>query len=104
MESDITYVPNVDYSKLPAHCRAGMQRYIENGTIPGDFLVAIICNNLVDAYGQADDINTERMRDYAVFLYNEAPRGSWGSVQIMKRWNEIGGLKGMTEKEKDKGG
>ena len=88
----------IDYTILPEHCRDGMRRYIENGIIPGSFLQAVICNDLVEAYGQADTINTMFMRNYARFLYNEAPKmpiSSWGSKEIMITWHEKGGLNGI---------
>ena len=76
----------MDYDKLPEHCRGGMKRYIEDGVIPGKFLQKVICNDLVGALGRADSINTARIRDYADFLYNEAPTPSWGSKEKMEAW------------------
>ncbi len=83
---------SINYDMLPEHCRAGIKRYIEKGLIPGDFLQAVISNNLVRATGLADSINRERILDYASFLYNEAPKSSWGSKEKMLAWNEQGGL------------
>ncbi len=88
----------INYQILPEHCQGGMRRYIEDGAMPGAFLQAVICNNLVEAYGQADDINTLLMRSYAMFLYNEAPTYSWGSKEIMESWHEKGGIKGIMGK------
>ena len=77
----------INYNKIPEHCRAGMKRYIEEGTIPGGFLQAVISNNLVQALGQADSINKTRMHNYISFLYNEAPLSSWGSKEKMLAWH-----------------
>lgn len=76
----------VDYSVLPEHMREGMQRYIEHGIRPGDFLYLILCNDFVHALGHADDINTARIVDYAKFLYWELPSGCWGSEEKVKNW------------------
>jgi len=76
----------INYDKIPEHCRRGMKRYIEEGVIPGDFLQAIICNDLVESFGRADDINTAHMRDYCDFLYNEVPTPAWGSDAKMIAW------------------
>jgi len=76
----------LNYSMLPEHMRDGMKLYFEEGIEPGDFAYAVLCNDLVGAYGRADAINTARMRDWAKFLYNEAPRGSWGSKQAVEDW------------------
>ena len=75
-----------DYSRLPEHCREGMKRYIEHGIIPGDFLQAVICNNLVETFAIADDTNIKRLCDYAFFLYWDAPSPCWGSKKKMSEW------------------
>lgn len=78
---------SIDYSILPEHCRDGMQRYVEEGIIPGAFLTAVLENNLVEAVGRADNINIHRLRDYAIFLYNELPSSAWGSPEKVERWS-----------------
>ena len=83
-----------NYDNLPGHCRGGMRDYVECGIIPGSFLQAVICNDLVLAFGKADDINTIYMKSYAEFLYN-APMGCWGSEPKMLKWHEAGGLRGV---------
>lgn len=91
----------IDYSMIPEHCRDGMRRYIEQGVIPGDFLQAVICNDLVLAASRADYINQQCLLDYARFLYN-APAGAWGNLERMQRWSEAGGLQGLTEPKEDR--
>lgn len=82
----------MNYNLIPIHCRADTKRYIEEGQLPGGFLQAVICNNLVEAFARADDINQQSLRDYANFLYNEAPASSWGSREAMEAWSFAGGL------------
>lgn len=77
---------DIDYSILPEHCRGGMRRYVEDGLMPGDFLTAVLENNLVEAFARADDINIHRLFDYANFLYNELPISAWGSPEKVERW------------------
>jgi hypothetical protein len=81
-------LPPIDYELLPEHIRYGMKEYIEKGHIPGNFLVQVICNRLVHAFGAADSINTERMKDIASFMYNEAPAPCWGSEERMLKWSK----------------
>jgi len=81
-------LPEINYEMLPKHIRYGMQQYIEHGDIPGNFLRQVICNRLVHAFGAADSINTEHMRDIVTFMYNEAPAPCWGSEKIMYKWSE----------------
>jgi hypothetical protein len=79
---------SLDYSMLPEHMQDGMKRYVEQGISPGHFLYLILCNDFVHALGYADSINTERIADYAKFLYLELPAGYWGSSEKVKAWIE----------------
>jgi len=82
-----------DYTLLPPHIREGVKHYIERGARPGHFRTAVICNNLAEAMGRADDTNRARLFDIVSFFYNEAPGPCWGSPEKMKAW-----MKAMKEK------
>jgi len=86
--------PDIDYSLLPEHIRGGVQRYIENGIRPGDFLQAVISNDLRESFIRADDTNIERMYDIICFFYNQAPLNCWGSAEHLAAWMKKGGLLG----------
>jgi hypothetical protein len=73
----------------------GARRYIENGIPPGSFMKAVICNDFMDAFKRADDVNTEFMREWAAFFYNDAPNGCHGSEEHFKDWIKSGGLVGL---------
>jgi hypothetical protein len=77
---------SINYERLPENIRAGAERYLEHGIAPGDFLTAVICNDLSESFACADDTNLERMHDIVKFFYNEAPSGSWGSKKRMADW------------------
>ena len=77
---------NIRYEKLPEHMRDGVKLYLEHGIEPGDFLYAVLCNKLVESFGRADTTNRAHMYDWANFLYNEMPIGSWGSEGVVKTW------------------
>lgn len=79
---------DINYSKIPEHMRPGLERYLEYGVIPGRFLTAILENNLVDAVAHADRVNKTSFREWASFLYNEMPAGSWGSKEKVRKWSE----------------
>jgi len=89
----------IDYSRLPEHMQGAARRYIENGISGGSFLTEVFSNRLVQAYGRADDQNTAAMRNWADFLYNEAPRGCWGSPELVDEWCRVGGLVGLNVQE-----
>ena len=80
------------YDLLPEHIRGGMKRYIEQGIIPGDFLQTVICNDLMNSFAKADDINREHMFHIVHFMYNQAPYQCYGSRTKMHKWNKKGGL------------
>ena len=82
----------IDYSGLPEHIRDGVQRYVERGIIPGDFLQAVIKNQLKESFALADRVNIDNMFAIVGFFYNEVPFGCWGSEEKMIKWNEKGGL------------
>ncbi len=60
-----------------------MERYIKHGIIPGDFLQAVIANDLFLAVGRADKENERLIPAYVVYFYNKAPDDCHGSKEIM---------------------
>ena len=81
--------------KLPEHMRGGVERYIIHGLPPGDFLRAVLQNDFIGAFAQADDINIGNMRLWAMWLWNYAPRGSYGSPERYNEWVRMKGLNGI---------
>jgi hypothetical protein len=77
---------------LPDHMRGSILRWIENGTAPGHFLTAVLCNDLREAFGRADEENTAAMKRWMIYLYNYAPTGCWGSPERFAAWQDGGGL------------
>jgi len=71
---------------IPERMMGVILRYVEHGIEPGDFLTAIITNNLSEAVMRADDENINNLPAYVAWFYNEAPAGCWGSCERMKTW------------------
>lgn len=84
----------LDYSLIPEHMRGGVKSYFEHGVMPGSFLRFVLENNLVEAVVCADRINKAHLIEWAKFLYNEMPLGSWGSREKVKAWSKKGGKDG----------
>jgi hypothetical protein len=82
-----------NWSLIPDYMIGGLRRYIENGVEPGNFLSAVLCNNLRAACEYADDTNRGRLYQYIQFLYCYAPGECWGSMQRFEAWITQGGLK-----------
>ncbi len=83
-----------DYDLVPPHLRNGMREYIQRGHVPGDYLQAVIANDLNDALSRADENSMGSLGVLTTWLYNDAPGGCWGSRGIMNAWSTRGGLEG----------
>lgn len=71
----------LNYEQLPESLRGGMKRYFEHGIEPGSFLMAVLENNLMEAFLCADEGNRARMLEIAYWLYNEVPIGTFKSPE-----------------------
>lgn len=79
---------------IPRYMMGGIKRYVEKGIPPGHFLTAVICNDLQEAVGRADDYNLKNLPAYAVYFYNRVPSKCWGSREKMEAWMAQGGMEG----------
>ena len=80
---------------VPAHCIEGLVAHVMTGREVGGFLTAVLSNDLMGAMDTADITNRQALHAYAVFLYNVAPRGAYGSRENVKDWRLSGGLDGI---------
>ena len=71
---------------IPDRMGGGIDRYVNEGIIPGEFLQAIICNDLKEAFGRADDENFYNVAAYVNYFYNNCPAVCWGSKEKMEAW------------------
>ncbi len=72
---------------IPDYMHDGLIRYIDYGILPGDFLRAVISNDLKEACSRADSNNMWVLPVYIAYLYNNAPCACWGSKEKMIAWN-----------------
>ena len=79
---------DINYDRLPDDLREGMQRYIDDGYIPGHFLTAVLENDLSEAVGRADPLNLILLPAIVQWVYNEAPADCWGSRQKVLAWHD----------------
>jgi hypothetical protein len=79
---------------LPEHMHGGISRYIARGIPPGSFLAAVLSNDLMGAFGKADDENREALYEWVRFIYNFVPAGCHGSPEKVSAWIQAGGLLG----------
>ena len=71
---------------VPEHTIDGLVDYIENGIPTGDFLYAVLTNNLMEAFGRADEKNSKKLQEICSFIYNYAPIGCHGSKEKVANW------------------
>ena len=74
------------WAEIPSHCRGSLRRYIEDHVPTGEFLQAVISNDLRGACCKADDINRHALYSYVFILYNYAPHQCWGSPEAYVAW------------------
>ncbi len=88
------YDPNANWSLIPSHMHDGVQRYVMHGDAVGDFLVAILANDFMEAAGRADSMNLDALKGWAIFLYNHVPSNCRGSRERVLEWQAGGGIAG----------
>ena len=72
-----------------------LERYVEHGIKPGDFLTAVLENNFMEAAGRADSFNQLHLHDWARVIYNDVPSACHGSSERVSQWIKAGGLVGL---------
>lgn len=65
---------------------ASLDRYIYEGVPTGDFLRAVLENNLRESIGRADQDNLTMLPHIVAWLYNEAPSKCWGAPTKVDEW------------------
>jgi hypothetical protein len=67
---------------------ADLERYRDDGCPLGDFLKAVVSNDLMEAASRADSQNSYSLPAYAGWLYNECPSAARGSKKAYLDWIE----------------
>ena len=77
---------NLIRSGVPEYMHGSYVRYLLHGIPPGDFMMAVLTNDLTEACARADRTNQQVLYQHVDFLYNYAPSDSWGSVNKVSVW------------------
>jgi len=77
------------YEAIPHHMRDSLLRWVLDGRLPGDFLQAVISNNLRDAVSRADAANLPLLGVYSQWFYNVAPWGCHGDRRVLTEWRGL---------------
>lgn len=73
-------------SACPAWAREALDRYAAHGVLPGDFLCAILANDLTEAAGRADLDTGRALAALAGHVYRHLPARSRGSAAAIEAW------------------
>jgi hypothetical protein len=63
---------------VPEHTQGGIRRYFEDRIPPGDFLIAVIENDLKGAFARADETNKAALESILQWFRWHPPAGTWG--------------------------
>lgn len=74
--------------RVRADMVAALEKYINYGYPLGDFLQAVVSNDLKEACNRADEDNLRNLPAFIGYLYNVAPMACSGSRRHYKDWLE----------------
>jgi hypothetical protein len=63
-----------------------LTRYVERGILPGGFLLAVLCNDLMESLGRADSYNRASIFQICQYIYNNLPANSHGNTSKVSAW------------------
>jgi hypothetical protein len=72
--------------ELPEELREKIDAYVKYGRHAGDFLQAVINNDLKGAVARADEDNLKVIPAIVGYLYNECPTRCWGGPGAYAIW------------------
>jgi len=75
-----------DIDNLPVEIGESLHRYVEHATKTGDFLRAVLANDLFGAMRRADLDNRSRIYEIVAYIYNNLPDTCWGSYSKVDEW------------------
>jgi hypothetical protein len=79
----------------------GAREFVELGRAPGDFLRAVLSDQLVSAWQRADAINRAEMNTWIQWLLGEPPLACWGSPAKVQAWIDRGGMRRESASESE---
>ncbi len=72
--------------RIPDHMHHAIRTYVVDRHRVGDFLTAVLENNLKESVVRADQHNLAALVDWAKLLYNYCPSACQGSPAKVKAW------------------
>jgi hypothetical protein len=82
---------------IPQAVKDEIDRHAKQGCPCGDFVTAVLDNDLKEAFKCADDYNIMHMREIVTYMYNHTPAACQGSKLKRRAWQSHNGLAGLSE-------
>ena len=82
---DAEWDPSDPFS-CPPNARESLLRYWHERIPTGGFLLAVLENNLREAFSRADDVNVRHLGGIVRWCYWELPSPAWGSPERVRAW------------------
>jgi hypothetical protein len=86
---------------IRADIRRSLLRYAQDGVPVGDFLRAVLANDLVDAAARADPGNAAALSAIAAFIVQQLPAPCWGSRRVVAAWTGWHAARRVGEREQE---
>jgi len=74
------------YDAIPARLIEALERYEQDGILPGHFLQAVLRNDLIGAVCRADDNSYAALKQIVHYVHNEMPSKCWGNAARVNIW------------------
>lgn len=71
-------------------------RWVEFGTHPGEWGIAVLRGDLVNAALLCDSETRDHLVNVVICLHHQAPAMSWGDWDRVEVWTNVRGLHGIT--------
>jgi len=78
-----------DYGQIRKNIVEGINRHVLLHEPKGDFITAVLSNDLREAFGRADNGNQKTMFQIVSYCHNQIPGVCWGSSEKVKAWIEM---------------
>lgn len=85
------------YENIPESTKLALQNYVIRGQVVGDFLHAILVNDLQGAFAHADSANIKEMNNIVKWVFNRAPGTCWRHQDNINGWYKCRGALGVME-------
>lgn len=81
-----------EYVDIPEHTKHALYQWKYHGRPSGDFLHAVLINDLQSAFAHADDENLVAMRLIVRWIFNRLPSAAWHRHTVNERMTAIENL------------